>query len=80
VLVELREDLTDLTPEAPRELRMEYTNLLARLHINIYRYLYEQLPGDTTLDDTEHLQGHDSPGHESLTDVHFCTHPMYIDP
>ena len=30
VLVELREDLTDLTPEAPRELRVEYTNLLAR--------------------------------------------------
>jgi hypothetical protein len=66
LLVTLREYLVDLKPEGPKTLRTEYTNLLARLHPNIY----EQLPGDTILDGTDQLQGHGSPGHEPLTDAH----------
>ena len=66
LLVTLREYLVDLKPEGPKTLRAEYTNLLARLHPNIY----EQLPGDTIMDDTDLLQGHGSPGHEPLTDAH----------
>jgi hypothetical protein len=56
----------DLKPEGPGTLRTEYTNMLARLHPNIY----EQLPGDMTLGDTDQLQGHGSPGHLPLTDAH----------
>jgi hypothetical protein len=56
LLITQREYLEDLKPEGPGTLKTEYTNLLARLHPNIY----EQVPGDMTLGGTDQLQGHGS--------------------